>query len=40
MNDEKEYRQMNGDFNPENQDEIYDQKAGQKESPGNQRYSN
>ena len=29
-----------GDSNPENQDEIYYQKVGQEESPGNQGYRN
>ena len=40
MKDEKENRQKNRDSNPENQDEIYYQKVGQEESPGNQGYRN
>ena len=40
MKDEKENRQKNGESNPENQDEIYYQKVGQEESPGNQGYRN
>jgi hypothetical protein len=40
MRAEKENRQKNGDSNPENQDEIYYQKVGQEESPGNQGYRN
>ena len=40
MKDEKENRQKNGDSTLENQDERYDQKAGQEESPGNQGYRN